>query len=97
MPLKEPVTVRLLLLYALWPNQRKTYDTQLLHSTTHCTHAAHIVQETNAAFSSLTKYNLDPNPPNFLSGTDGLWRAASTVRLRFPYTLQEYDKQYKHS
>lgn len=71
MLLKEPVT-----LWLLSPTEGQArekhephnhYTPQ--HTVCQCTRAEHAVRKTNAAFSSLTKCNLDPYPPNFLSGT----------------------------
>lgn len=45
------------------------------HSVT--VHTLNTEQETNGAFSSLTKCNLDPNPSNFLSGTASGWTVES--------------------
>ncbi len=68
MLLKEAVTGRL-----LSPTVGQAREKHMPHShftpqhtLCHCTQAKHTEQETNAAFSSLTKCNLDPNPPNFL-------------------------------
>lgn len=81
MLLKEPVTGRL-----LSPTVGQAREKHMPHShftpqhtLCHCTQAKHTEQETNAAFSSLTKCNLDPNPPNFLSGTACGWAVESNV------------------